>query len=47
MKKQKHRTRSGKMSERISLLEFMKERSGLRMSKLEAYLDLVDKAALQ
>ena len=35
------------MSERMSLLEFLKERSGLRLSKLEAYLDLVDKASLQ
>lgn len=47
MKKQKHRTSSGKMSERMSLLEFLKERSGLRLSKLEAYLDLVDKASVQ
>lgn len=47
MKKQKHRTSSGKMSERMSLLEFLKERSGIRMSKLEAYLDLVDKASVQ
>lgn len=35
------------MSERMSLLEFLKERSGLRMSKLEAYLDLVYKASVQ
>lgn len=35
------------MSERMSLLEFLKERSGLRLSKLEAYLDLVDKASVQ
>ena len=35
------------MSERISLLEFLKERSGIRLSKLEAYLDLVDKASVQ
>ena len=35
------------MSERMSLLEFMKERSGIRLSKLEAYLDLVDKASVQ
>ena len=35
------------MSERISLLAFMKERSGIRLSKLEAYLDLVDKASVQ
>lgn len=47
MKKQKHRTSSGKMSERMSLLEFLKERSGIRLSKLEAYLDLVDKASVQ
>lgn len=47
MKKQKHRTSSGKMSERMSLLEFLKERSGLRLSKLEAYLDLVYKASVQ
>ncbi|MDY4629845.1 MAG: hypothetical protein SO440_13195 [Prevotella sp.] len=47
MKKQKHRTSSGKMSERLSLLEFLKERSGIRLSKLEAYLDLVDKASVQ
>ena len=47
MKKQKHRTSSGTMSERMSLLEFLKERSGIRLSKLEAYLDLVDKASVQ
>ena len=47
MKKQKHRTSSGKMSERMSLLEFLKERSGIRLSKLEAYLDLLDKASVQ
>lgn len=47
MKKQKHKMSSGKMSERISLLEFLKERSGVRLSKLEAYLDLVDKASVQ
>ena len=35
------------MSERMSLLEFLKERSGIRLSKLEAYLDLVDKASVQ
>ncbi len=35
------------MSERLSLLEFLKERSGIRLSKLEAYLDLVDKASVQ
>ena len=35
------------MSERMSLLEFLKERSGLRLSKLEAYLDLVYKASVQ
>ena len=34
------------MSERMSLLEFLKERSGIRLSKLEAYLDLVDKASV-
>ena len=47
MKKQKHRTISGKMSEQMALLEFLKERSGVRLSKLEAYLDLVDKASVQ
>ena len=35
------------MSERLSLLEFLKERSGIRLSKLEAYLDLVYKASVQ
>lgn len=35
------------MSEQMSLLEFLKERSGVRQSKLEAYLDLVDKASVQ
>lgn len=35
------------MSEQMSLLEFLKERSGVRLSKLEAYLDLVDKASVQ
>lgn len=42
------------MSERMStfwpslkVLEFLKERSGIRLSKLEAYLDLVDKASVQ
>ena len=35
------------MSEKLSLLEFLKERSGIRLSKLEAYLDLVDKASVQ
>ena len=47
MKKQKHRTSSGKMSERLSLLEFLKEMSVIMLSKLEAYLDLVDKASVQ
>lgn len=47
MKKQKNKTCSGKMSEQMSLLEFLKERSGVRLSKLEAYLDLVDKASVQ
>ena len=47
MKKQKHKMSSGKMSERMSLLEFLKERSGIRLSKLEAYLDLVEKASVQ
>ena len=35
------------MSEQMALLEFLKERSGGRQSKLEAYLDLVDKASVQ
>ena len=35
------------MSEQMALLEFLKERSGVRLSKLEAYLDLVDKASVQ
>ncbi len=35
------------MSEQMALLEFLKERSGVRQSKLEAYLDLVDKASVQ
>lgn len=35
------------MSEQMRLLEFLKERSGVRQSKLEAYLDLVDKASVQ
>lgn len=35
------------MSEQMALLEFLKERSGIRQSKLEAYLDLVDKASVQ
>lgn len=47
MKKQKQRICSSKMSEQMSLLEFLKERSGIRLSKLEAYLDLVDKASVQ
>lgn len=47
MKKQKNRTCPGRMSEQMSLLEFLKERSGVRQSKLEAYLDLVDKASVQ
>lgn len=47
MKKQKNRTCSGRMSEQMALLEFLKERSGGRQSKLEAYLDLVDKASVQ
>lgn len=47
MKKQKNRTCSGRMSEQMALLEFLKERSGVRQSKLEAYLDLVDKASVQ
>ncbi|MCD8237466.1 MAG: hypothetical protein LUD00_12690 [Prevotellaceae bacterium] len=47
MKKQKNKTCSGRMSEQMSLLEFLKERSGVRLSKLEAYLDLVDKASVQ
>lgn len=47
MKKQKNRTRSGRMSEQMALLEFLKERSGVRLSKLEAYIDLVDKASVQ
>ena len=47
MKKQKNRTCSGRMSEQMSLLEFLKERSGVRLSKLEAYIDLVDKASVQ
>lgn len=47
MKKQKHTQCSGKLSVRMSLLEFLKERSGIRLSKLEAYLDLVDKASVQ
>ncbi|MDO4932484.1 MAG: hypothetical protein Q4E63_07575 [Prevotellaceae bacterium] len=47
MKKQKNRTYSGRMSEQMALLEFLKERSGVRQSKLEAYLDLVDKASVQ
>ncbi len=47
MKKQKNKTCSGKMSAQMSLLEFLKERSGVRLSKLEAYLDLVDKASVQ
>lgn len=47
MKKQKNKTYSGKMSERMALQEFLKEWSGVRLSKLEAYLDLVDKAYVQ
>lgn len=47
MKKQKHKTCSGKTSERMRLLEFLKEKSGTRLSKLEAYLDLVGKASVQ
>ena len=47
MKKQKNKMYSNKMSGQMSLLEFLKERSGARMSKLEAYLDLVDKASMQ
>lgn len=31
----------------MALLEFLKERSGVRLSKLEAYIDLVDKASVQ
>ena len=47
MKKQKNRTCSGRMSEQMALLKFLKERSGVRQSKLEAYLDIVDKASVQ
>ena len=47
MKKQNHNHRSGRIIVRMSLLEFLKEKSDQRWSKLEAFLDLVDKASVQ
>ena len=47
MKKQNHNPRSGRIIVRMSLLEFLKEKSDQRWSKLEAFLDLVDKASVQ
>ena len=47
MKKQNHNRRSGSIIVRMSLLEFLKEKSDQRWSKLEAFLDLVDKASVQ
>lgn len=47
MKKQRHIKRPGKSTATISLLELLKERSGNRLTKIEAYLDLVDKASVQ
>ena len=47
MKKQNKKIPSGKPSEQVALLNLLKERSGERLTRLEAYLDLVDKAAAQ
>lgn len=47
MKKQRHIKRSGKSTATICLLELLKERSGNRLTKIEAYLDLVNKASVQ
>lgn len=47
MKKQKHTIRTGKEAVPIDLLHLLKERSGERLTKIEAYLDLVDKASVQ
>ena len=47
MKKQNDNPRSGRIIVRMSLLEFLKEKSDQRWSKLEAFLDLVDKASVQ
>ncbi len=47
MKKQKNNIRSGTVHDEIAFLELLKERSGTRLSKIEAYLDLVNKASEQ
>ncbi len=41
MKKQRHIKRPGKSTATISLLELLKERSDNRLTKIEAYFDLV------
>lgn len=46
MKKQKHTIRTGKEAVSIDLLHLLKDRSGERLTKIEAYLDLVDKASV-
>lgn len=45
MKRQKHIPCSGTHAATINLLELLKERSNERLTKVEAYLDLVDKAS--
>ena len=47
MKKQNNNIPPGKPAEQVALLNLLKERSGERLTRLEAYLDLVDKAAAQ
>lgn len=47
MKRQKNNTGSGTVHDEIAFLELLKERSGARLSKIEAYLDLVAKASEQ
>ena len=47
MKKQNHNIPPGKAAEQVAFLGLLKERSGERLTRLEAYLDLVDKAAAQ
>ena len=47
MKKQNNNIPPGKPAEQVALLNLLKERSGERLTRLEAYLDLVDKAVAQ
>ena len=47
MKKQNKKIPPGKPAEQVALLNLLKERSGERLTRLEAYLDLVDKAVAQ